>query len=73
MHVTKSLFRFILCFFVLVLKSEVHDLRVVLHSADKELSSVKLEYTLFRESQEKELSSLSERHMQVQLQLDNVR
>ncbi|ELR48074.1 Kinesin-like protein KIF15, partial [Bos mutus] len=55
------------------LKSEVHDLRVVLHSADKELSSVKLEYTLFRESQEKELSSLSERHMQVQLQLDNVR
>ncbi|XP_061252155.1 kinesin-like protein KIF15 isoform X3 [Bos javanicus] len=55
------------------LKSEVHDLRVVLHSADKELSSVKLEYTLFRESQEKELNSLSERHMQVQLQLDNVR
>ena len=60
-------------FFVLVLKSEVHDLRVVLHSADKELSSVKLEYSLFRESQEKELNSLSERHMQVQLQLDNVR
>uniref|UniRef100_A0AC11CI48 Kinesin family member 15 n=1 Tax=Ovis aries TaxID=9940 RepID=A0AC11CI48_SHEEP len=55
------------------LKSEVHDLRVVLHSADKELSSVKLEYSLFRESQEKELNSLSERHMQVQLQLDNVR
>ena len=70
---TKSLLRFILCFFVLVLKSEVHDLRVVLHSADKELSSVKLEYSLFRESQEKELNSLSERHMQVQLQLDHVR
>lgn len=55
------------------LKSEVHDLRVVLHSADKELSSVKLEYSVFRESQETELSSLSERHMHVQLQLDHVR
>ncbi|XP_077633289.1 kinesin-like protein KIF15 isoform X1 [Crocuta crocuta] len=55
------------------LKSEVHDLRVVLHSADKELSSVKLEYSSFRESQEKELSSLSDRHAHVQLQLDSVR
>ncbi|XP_055985479.1 kinesin-like protein KIF15 [Sorex fumeus] len=55
------------------LESEVHDLRVVLHSADKELSSMKLEYSSFRDSQEKELNSLSERHMQVQLQLDNVR
>ncbi|XP_015447231.1 kinesin-like protein KIF15 isoform X2 [Pteropus alecto] len=55
------------------LKSEVHDLRVVLHSADKELSSVKLEYSSFRESQEKELNSLSERHMHIQLQLENVR
>ncbi|XP_006868897.1 PREDICTED: kinesin-like protein KIF15 [Chrysochloris asiatica] len=55
------------------LKSEVYDLRVVLHSADKELSSVKLEYSSFKESQEKELNQLSERHMRVQLQLDNVR
>ncbi|XP_057353167.1 kinesin-like protein KIF15 [Manis pentadactyla] len=55
------------------LKSEVHDLRVVLHSADKELSSVKLEYCSFKESQEKELNNLSERHMHIQLQLDNVR
>ncbi|KAG8521512.1 Kinesin-like protein KIF15, partial [Galemys pyrenaicus] len=55
------------------LKSEVHDLRVVLHSADKELSSVKLEYSSFRASQEKELSDLSERHTHMQLQLDNVR
>ncbi|XP_037704775.1 kinesin-like protein KIF15 [Choloepus didactylus] len=55
------------------LKSEVHDLRVVLHSADKELSSVKLEYSSFKESQEKELNQLSEKHMHVQLQLDNVR
>ena len=45
----------------------------ILQNKDKELSSVKLEYSLFRESQEKELNSLSERHMQVQLQLDNVR
>lgn len=58
---------------LLVLKSEVHDLRVVLHSADKELSSVKAEYSAFRESQEKELSSLSERHVHIQLQLDSVR
>ncbi|MBZ3882423.1 Kinesin-like protein KIF15 [Sciurus carolinensis] len=55
------------------LKSEVHDLRVVLHSADKELSSVKLEYSSFKESQEKEFNQLSERHVHVQLQLDNVR
>uniref|UniRef100_A0A2K5KR52 Kinesin family member 15 n=1 Tax=Cercocebus atys TaxID=9531 RepID=A0A2K5KR52_CERAT len=55
------------------LKSEVHDLRVVLHSADKELSSVKLEYNSFKTSQEKEFNKLSERHMHVQLQLDNLR
>ncbi|XP_037063965.1 kinesin-like protein KIF15 isoform X3 [Peromyscus leucopus] len=55
------------------LKCEVHDLRIVLHSADKELSLVKLEYSTFKESQEKELNQLSERHMQVQLQLDNTR
>ncbi|KAE8596956.1 hypothetical protein XENTR_v10016296 [Xenopus tropicalis] len=56
-----------------VLKSEVHDLRVVLQSADRELVAVKGEYRLFREKQEKELSRLSARHMDVQLQLDNVR
>ncbi|XP_004708599.1 kinesin-like protein KIF15 [Echinops telfairi] len=55
------------------LKSEVHDLRVVLQSADKELSSVKLEYSSLKERQEKELNQLSERHIHVQLQLDNVR
>ncbi|XP_076431643.1 kinesin-like protein KIF15 isoform X8 [Peromyscus maniculatus bairdii] len=55
------------------LKCEVHDLRIVLHSADKELSLVKLEYSTFKESQEKELNQLSERHVQVQLQLDNTR
>ncbi|KAM5291962.1 kinesin-like protein KIF15 [Ctenodactylus gundi] len=55
------------------LKSEAHDLRLVLQSADKELSTVKLEYGSFRESQEKELSQLSERHVHTQLQLDSVR
>ncbi|XP_019272041.1 kinesin-like protein KIF15 isoform X2 [Panthera pardus] len=55
------------------LKSEVHDLRVVLHSADKELSSMRLEYSSFRESREKELSSLSDRHAHTQLQLESVR
>ncbi|XP_053324225.1 kinesin-like protein KIF15 isoform X2 [Spea bombifrons] len=56
-----------------ILKSEVHDLRVVLQSADRELRNVKLEYSDFKGKQEKELSQLSDRHMNVQLQLDNVR
>ncbi|NXQ36105.1 KIF15 protein, partial [Alaudala cheleensis] len=56
-----------------ILKSEVHDLRIVLQSADKELSAVKLEYNSFREKQEKEISQLSGRHMDVQFQLDSVR
>uniref|UniRef100_A0A8D0H0F5 Kinesin family member 15 n=1 Tax=Sphenodon punctatus TaxID=8508 RepID=A0A8D0H0F5_SPHPU len=56
-----------------VLNSEVHDLRIVLQSADKELSAVKKEYATFREKQEKEMSELSIRHMNVQLQLDNVK
>ncbi|RMC05325.1 hypothetical protein DUI87_18514 [Hirundo rustica rustica] len=56
-----------------ILKSEVHDLRIVLQSADKELSAVKLEYNAFREKQEKEISQLSGRHMDVQFQLDSVR
>ncbi|NWW43124.1 KIF15 protein, partial [Pedionomus torquatus] len=56
-----------------ILKSEVCDLRIVLQSADKELSAVKLEYSAFREKQEKEISQLSGRHMDVQFQLDSVR
>lgn len=56
-----------------LLKSEVHDLRVVLQSADRELCAVKKEYNLFKEKQEKEISQLSDRHINVQLQLDNVR
>ncbi|XP_077160373.1 kinesin-like protein KIF15 isoform X2 [Paroedura picta] len=56
-----------------ILKSEVCDLQIVLQSADKELSSVKMEYGAFRLKQEKEISELSMRHMNVQLQLDSVR
>ncbi|NXX42477.1 KIF15 protein, partial [Tricholaema leucomelas] len=56
-----------------ILNSEVSDLRIVLQSADKELSAVKLEYAAFREKQDKELSQLSGRHMDVQFQLDSVR
>ncbi|XP_075683193.1 kinesin-like protein KIF15 isoform X2 [Rhinoderma darwinii] len=55
-----------------VLKSEVHDLRVVLQSADRELCAVKIEYNSFKEKQEKKMSQLSDRHINVQLQLDNV-
>ncbi|XP_009079083.1 PREDICTED: kinesin-like protein KIF15, partial [Acanthisitta chloris] len=56
-----------------ILESEVHDLRIVLQSADKELSAVKLEYNAFKKKQEVEMSELSGRHMDVQLQLDSVR
>ncbi|NXS57866.1 KIF15 protein, partial [Brachypteracias leptosomus] len=56
-----------------ILKSEVCDLRIVLQSADKELSAVKSEYGAFRERQERELGQLSGRHMDVQFQLDSVR
>nr|XP_031359763.1 kinesin-like protein KIF15 [Lonchura striata domestica] len=56
-----------------LLTSEVHDLRIVLQSADKELSDIKLEYSAFREKQDKEISQLSGRHMDVQFQLDSVR
>ncbi|KAM4029529.1 kinesin-like protein KIF15 [Anomaloglossus baeobatrachus] len=56
-----------------VLKSEVHDLRVVLQSADRELRAVKMEYSVFKEKQEREMNQLSDRHINVQLQLDNVR
>ncbi|XP_062985474.1 kinesin-like protein KIF15 [Elgaria multicarinata webbii] len=56
-----------------ILKSEVHDLRIVLRSADKELSAAKMEHDAFRANQEKEINELSTRHISVQLQLDNVR
>ncbi|XP_010140802.1 PREDICTED: kinesin-like protein KIF15, partial [Buceros rhinoceros silvestris] len=56
-----------------ILNSEVCDLRIVLQSADRELSAVKSEYGAFRDKQEKDMSQLSARHMDVQLQLDSVR
>ncbi|KAM8967045.1 LOW QUALITY PROTEIN: kinesin-like protein KIF15 [Pelodytes ibericus] len=56
-----------------ILESEVHDLRVVLQSADRELRNVKLEYSVYKAKQEQELSQLTDKHIKVQLQLDNVR
>ncbi|XP_069504370.1 kinesin-like protein KIF15 isoform X2 [Ambystoma mexicanum] len=56
-----------------VLMSEVHDLRVVLHSADRELSILKVEHCSFKQKQDKEFSQLSDQHMNIQLQLDHVR
>ncbi|XP_064411036.1 kinesin-like protein KIF15 [Latimeria chalumnae] len=56
-----------------VLKSEVLDLRVVLQSADRELDTVKKEYSTYKQKQEGgELSQLSDRLINVQLQLDSV-
>ncbi|MBN3282394.1 KI15A protein, partial [Polyodon spathula] len=56
-----------------VLRSEVYDLRVVLQSADKELSAVKSEYSSYKHNQELELSQLSNNLINERLQLDNVR
>ncbi|XP_069051327.1 kinesin-like protein KIF15 isoform X2 [Lepisosteus oculatus] len=56
-----------------VLRSEVHDLRLVLHSADRELLAAKAEYSSYRGAQELELSQLSSGLIHVQLQLDTVR
>eukprot|EP00061_Rhincodon_typus_P018816 g48154.t1 len=56
-----------------ILQSEVNDLRVVLHSADKELTNVKEEYSSYKIKQDAEHSHLSEQFINVQLQLDNIR
>ncbi|XP_078395729.1 kinesin-like protein KIF15 isoform X1 [Cetorhinus maximus] len=56
-----------------ILQSEVNDLRVVLHSADKELTNVKGEYSSYKIKQDAEHSQLSERFINVQLQLDKIR
>ncbi|XP_039592110.1 kinesin-like protein KIF15-A isoform X2 [Polypterus senegalus] len=56
-----------------VLKSEVHDLRVVLQSADKELNAVKVEYSSYKEKQELEWRQISSNMIEMRLQLDNVR
>uniref|UniRef100_A0A4W3IAF5 Kinesin-like protein n=1 Tax=Callorhinchus milii TaxID=7868 RepID=A0A4W3IAF5_CALMI len=56
-----------------VLQSEVHDLRVVLCSADKELILVKDEYSTYKLKQDAEHSQLSDKLVDVHLQLDNIR
>uniref|UniRef100_UPI00398F1ABE kinesin-like protein KIF15 isoform X3 n=1 Tax=Pristiophorus japonicus TaxID=55135 RepID=UPI00398F1ABE len=55
-----------------ILQSEVHDLRVVLHSADKELTTVKNEYSSYKIKQDAEHSQLSDQFINVQLQLDKL-
>uniref|UniRef100_A0A4W3I8Z5 Kinesin family member 15 n=1 Tax=Callorhinchus milii TaxID=7868 RepID=A0A4W3I8Z5_CALMI len=56
-----------------LLQSEVHDLRVVLCSADKELILVKDEYSTYKLKQDAEHSQLSDKLVDVHLQLDNIR
>ncbi|XP_067857923.1 kinesin-like protein KIF15 [Heptranchias perlo] len=56
-----------------ILQSEVHDLRVVLHSADKELTTVKKEYSSYKTKEDAEHSQLSDQFINVQLQLDKIR
>ncbi|GCB74529.1 hypothetical protein scyTo_0003620 [Scyliorhinus torazame] len=56
-----------------ILQSEVNDLRVVLHSADKELTNVKEEYITYKIKQDAEHCQLSEQFINVQLQLDKIR
>ncbi|XP_059801689.1 kinesin-like protein KIF15 [Hypanus sabinus] len=56
-----------------ILKSEVHDLRVVLQSADKELVTVKEEYSSYKAKQDAEHIQLSDQFMKIQLQLDEIR
>uniref|UniRef100_A0A4W3ITI8 Kinesin-like protein n=1 Tax=Callorhinchus milii TaxID=7868 RepID=A0A4W3ITI8_CALMI len=60
-------------FVLTVLQSEVHDLRVVLCSADKELILVKDEYSTYKLKQDAEHSQLSDKLVDVHLQLDNIR
>ncbi|XP_067910518.1 kinesin-like protein KIF15 isoform X2 [Heterodontus francisci] len=55
-----------------ILQSEVSDLRVVLHSADKELTAVKEEYSSYRIKQDAEHSQLSAQFINIQLQLDKI-
>ncbi|XP_062926169.1 kinesin-like protein KIF15 [Mobula hypostoma] len=56
-----------------ILKSEVHDLRVVLQSADKELVTVKEEYSSYKAKQDAEHIQLSDQFIKIQLQLDEIR
>lgn len=55
-----------------ILRSEVHDLRLVLQSSDKELAAVKKELGNGRSEQEKETAQLSSGLISTQLQLNKV-
>ncbi|TMS20952.1 Kinesin-like protein KIF15-A [Larimichthys crocea] len=55
-----------------VLRSEIHDLRLVLQSSDKELASVKNELRDNQSEQQRETSELSNSLISTQLQLDKV-
>uniref|UniRef100_A0A8C8CP31 Kinesin motor domain-containing protein n=1 Tax=Oncorhynchus tshawytscha TaxID=74940 RepID=A0A8C8CP31_ONCTS len=55
-----------------VLKSEVHDLRLVLQSSDRELAAVKKELCEGQSEQQKETSHLSSSLISTQLQLQEV-
>ncbi|XP_028821663.1 kinesin-like protein KIF15 isoform X2 [Denticeps clupeoides] len=56
-----------------VLRSEVHDLWVMLQASDKQLSSTKTELEVQRAEHEKENSHLSSSLISTQLQLDKVK
>ncbi|XP_023254368.1 kinesin-like protein KIF15-A [Seriola lalandi dorsalis] len=55
-----------------VLRSEIHDLRLVLQSSDKELAAVKNELRDGQSEQQREMSQLSSSLISTQLQLDKV-
>ncbi|XP_028993905.1 kinesin-like protein KIF15-B [Betta splendens] len=55
-----------------VLRSEIHDLRLVLQSSDKELAAVKNELRDCQREQQREVTQLSGSLISTQLQLDKV-
>ncbi|KAM4625881.1 kinesin-like protein KIF15 [Polymixia lowei] len=55
-----------------VLRSEIHDLRLVLQSSDKELAAVKTELRDRQSEQQREMSQFSSSLIGTQLQLDKV-
>uniref|UniRef100_A0A665WJI1 Kinesin family member 15 n=1 Tax=Echeneis naucrates TaxID=173247 RepID=A0A665WJI1_ECHNA len=65
----------LICSFILLkffLRSEIHDLRLVLNSSDKELAAVKNELRDGQSEQQKEMSQLSSSLISTQLQLDKI-
>lgn len=58
--------------FISVLRSEIHDLRLVLQSSDKELATVKEHLKDSQTEQQKEMSQLSSSLISTQLQLNKV-